>query len=455
MTAGDDATSVRLGLDTLQTLRDTSVNVVVATGSRTALGAKGDDEDAPVSTIGRARLIVFNVADHVYTLESLRDGMYYDMARAAHEAYVAQARLRGETEHTNPSMLPWGKLTPDLQRANIRQAYSVGEKLRAEKLAVVPTDGRSNTFRFEGAELERLAHDEHERWCLERIEAGWSEGPRDNDAKKHPDLVPWASLTPSPRRRTSTPWPRSPTSSGGSGCRSSASAGDGPDRPSARRTTSRSAIRRARSWGSGRWRRRGRRPVSDHGRCRPSMRGRGPTSSGGSLRRPSARPRLKWTNTESAALPTRRRAASTSRSPRSHRPSWPPLHVSSHRRRADRHRGGERGADLRDSHRHKGSATLRSPQPGHRCRSPTSWTRSSAPSAPFTARSSRSASSSRHAGAGVGDGSGCRRRRWHGSASSCNGVAERGDRSALHRCDTRCGPGGLGDRHATARGAHL
>ena len=195
VTAADDAASVRLGLDTLQTLRDTSVNVVVATGSRTALGSEVDDEDAPVSTIGRARLIVFNVADHVYTLESLRDGIYYDMARAAHEAYVAQARLRGETEHTNPSTLPWGRLPADLQRANIRQAYSVGEKLRAEKLAVVPTDGRSSSFTFEGAELERLAQGEHERWCRERVDAGWTEGPRDDDAKKHPDLVPWPKLS--------------------------------------------------------------------------------------------------------------------------------------------------------------------------------------------------------------------------------------------------------------------
>lgn len=112
VSAADDAAAVRLGLDTLQTLRNSAVDVVVATGSRTALGSEVDDEDAPVSTIGRARLIVFNVVDHVYTLESLRDGIYYDMARAAHEAYVAQARLRGETEHTNPLDAAVGQARP-------------------------------------------------------------------------------------------------------------------------------------------------------------------------------------------------------------------------------------------------------------------------------------------------------------------------------------------------------
>ena len=195
VSAPDDAGAIRLGLRTLRRLRASAVDVVVATGSSTALGSEVAGEDTPVSRIDRAQLLLFNVSDHVYALPSLRDGIYLDIARAAHEAYVRQARARGETEHTNPSTLPWQKLPEDLKKANIRQAHSIGEKLRRSRLAVVPTDGTESTFAFEGAELDRLAKEEHERWWAERTEAGWTEGPRDNVAKTHPDLVPWTTLT--------------------------------------------------------------------------------------------------------------------------------------------------------------------------------------------------------------------------------------------------------------------
>ncbi|MEJ2885218.1 RyR domain-containing protein [Actinomycetospora aeridis] len=200
VSAPDDAGVIRLGLRVLRRLRACAVDVVVATGSSTALGTEVAG-DTPVSRIDRARLLLFNVADHVYSLSSLRDGIYLDIARAAHEAYVRQARARGETEHSHPSTLPWPKLPDDLKTANIRQAHSVGEKLRGAGLAVVPSDGTESTFAFEGAELDRLAKEEHERWRAERTEAGWTYGPRDDAAKTHPDLVPWPKLPPGSRQK--------------------------------------------------------------------------------------------------------------------------------------------------------------------------------------------------------------------------------------------------------------
>jgi ryanodine receptor 2 len=42
---------------------------------------------------------------------------------------------------------------------------------------------------------ERLAENAHEIWGRQRIEEGWSYGPvRDDAAKEHPDLVPYADL---------------------------------------------------------------------------------------------------------------------------------------------------------------------------------------------------------------------------------------------------------------------
>ncbi len=43
--------------------------------------------------------------------------------------------------------------------------------------------------------LEKLAENTHDVWALGRISQGWSYGPaRDDEAKKHPCLVPYAEL---------------------------------------------------------------------------------------------------------------------------------------------------------------------------------------------------------------------------------------------------------------------
>jgi len=42
---------------------------------------------------------------------------------------------------------------------------------------------------------ERLAENAHDIWAIKRLHEGWTYGPqRDDAAKKHPDLVPYANL---------------------------------------------------------------------------------------------------------------------------------------------------------------------------------------------------------------------------------------------------------------------
>jgi hypothetical protein len=196
-----DLRAVRYGLEMLRRLREVAVEIVVATRSSTSLGATISGKDLADSRIGRAQLHLFNSTDNVYALNSLRDGVYLDMARAAHEAYVRQARARGESERDNPSTVPWEQLPDHLRRANVEQAYSVGDKLRESGLAVIPSDGATSTFVFEGAELERLARGEHARWCRAKTRAGWQHGPRDEASRTHPDLVEWDELTEQSRQK--------------------------------------------------------------------------------------------------------------------------------------------------------------------------------------------------------------------------------------------------------------
>ena len=44
--------------------------------------------------------------------------------------------------------------------------------------------------------VEQLAENNHDHWARQRIEAGWTYGPKRDDAcKTHPDLVPYEDLT--------------------------------------------------------------------------------------------------------------------------------------------------------------------------------------------------------------------------------------------------------------------
>ncbi|MEJ2866333.1 RyR domain-containing protein [Actinomycetospora sp. OC33-EN08] len=197
----EDVHAVQLGLRLMHSMPAAAVNIVVATRSSTALGSTITGDHVAASSLGRARLHLFNTTDHVYDLASLRDGVHRDMARVAHAAYVRAARGRGESVADNPSMKPWEQLPEDLRRANIAQARGISAKLRAEHLAVVPAGPTDGDFAFEGAELDRLAVLEHDRWCTDKRKAGWREGPRDDVAKIHPDLVPWAKLSPESKQK--------------------------------------------------------------------------------------------------------------------------------------------------------------------------------------------------------------------------------------------------------------
>lgn len=60
-----------------------------------------------------------------------------------------------------------------------------------------PVDTSSVTLPSELSDLtEKLAENAHENWSKQRMKDGWTFGEkRDNDAKTHPDLIPYAELS--------------------------------------------------------------------------------------------------------------------------------------------------------------------------------------------------------------------------------------------------------------------
>ena len=137
----------------------------------------------------------FGLLDAACDPAVLFGGLWETLARAVHEGYLAEARARGETAETNPSVVPWSALPETLRGANRDQARHIGTKLRAIGARPVPlvTAGGGDDELTED-EIETLSMMEHDRWCDDRRRNGWTLGPKDHDALTSPHLVPWDDL---------------------------------------------------------------------------------------------------------------------------------------------------------------------------------------------------------------------------------------------------------------------
>jgi hypothetical protein len=117
------------------------------------------------------------------------------MAIQIHEKY--REDQIDEKPASDPAMQPWNLLKDVFKRSNIDQAKDIPKKLKAFHYGFKPfTRPPTKLIEFEPDELEEMAIMEHDRWCRERREDGWTFGPERNDElKTSPYLVPWEELT--------------------------------------------------------------------------------------------------------------------------------------------------------------------------------------------------------------------------------------------------------------------
>jgi len=94
-------------------------------------------------------------------------------------------------------LAPREEYSPFRVAASIKHEFS----LRAMNYIPKPIDTARVTLTSELTALtERLAENAHDLWAKQRLADGWSYGPkRDDAAKKHPCLVPYAELPESER----------------------------------------------------------------------------------------------------------------------------------------------------------------------------------------------------------------------------------------------------------------
>jgi ppGpp synthetase/RelA/SpoT-type nucleotidyltranferase len=112
------------------------------------------------------------------------------IATALHNDYV-------ENNKTDlpAKMQPWEQLDKTYQEASRQQAASVIQILQAAGFRVEKTGKKSAEFKgISRSDLDRVAELEHGRWNVERLRNGWRLGPRDNETRRHPCLLPWKDL---------------------------------------------------------------------------------------------------------------------------------------------------------------------------------------------------------------------------------------------------------------------
>jgi hypothetical protein len=118
------------------------------------------------------------------------------IARAIHEDYVRHEEAKGNTPDTNPSMVEWDLLPERLKESNRQQADHLSTRLRAFGYTIVSlTDWDTDAFKFTEEQVEAMARMEHERWCDEKREAGYTYAAGQKTDTTHPDLVPYEDLT--------------------------------------------------------------------------------------------------------------------------------------------------------------------------------------------------------------------------------------------------------------------
>lgn len=124
-------------------------------------------------------------------LQDVTMGSYIEeLAHVIHDDFVKK-------NPKNSNAKPWSKLSPFLQESNREQARRMGIKLNLAGFSYDEGDTPFETVEaFTPEETKFLSILEHNMWVEERLEAGWTLGPKKDDVKKtNPNIKPWEQLT--------------------------------------------------------------------------------------------------------------------------------------------------------------------------------------------------------------------------------------------------------------------
>lgn len=143
----------------------------------------------------------------VYCADELAKG--YAWADATDEYLEQNALLRryagrppvadaGKRTTTNVNLVCYEPLSEHVKEQNRGFVRDIERKLDSAGYVMLPARSHEPPFNFPGDELETLAEEEHERYVLEKLGAGWRHAStlKDETRKENPSILPWRPTTP-------------------------------------------------------------------------------------------------------------------------------------------------------------------------------------------------------------------------------------------------------------------
>ncbi len=201
---GDESASLSAALSLYQHVHLAKVPVLVRMNRNVGLAKllRGEDKEGgsfeflhPFGLLGSGG--PFPDPDLDDPLAILLGGTFEILGKAIHMEYLQELkRHKGEiTAGINDT--PWQNLPEEIKESNRAQASNYGKLLQDIDCTIHPNFGLDECdIEFTETEIERMASLEHSRWLNEKKATGWTFGEkRDNQVKKHPDLVDWNELS--------------------------------------------------------------------------------------------------------------------------------------------------------------------------------------------------------------------------------------------------------------------
>lgn len=137
------------------------------------------------------------------------------LAGAVHDVFCDDLRSRGyrhgprndDKLKTHASLRPYAELPEDEKEQNRGNVRDIASKLALAGYVMMPARSNDPPFNFPGADLEKLAEMEHDRWMRLKLQSGWLYSPTtDKKRKLHNALLPWRKLSAAERARLYTPY---------------------------------------------------------------------------------------------------------------------------------------------------------------------------------------------------------------------------------------------------------
>jgi hypothetical protein len=186
----DDSLGLQAGLSLIQQMKDHEIPIVIRMIEDSGLATLlGDDKNYQ-------HLHAFGLLNQTCTTDLLLGGTHEVLARELHAVYISEHTMPGAGVKKSDALVPWEQLPERLKESNRVQAANIGNTLAVCGYRITRLrDWDASEMEFFPEEVEKMAHKEHERWCQERREAGWTKGSeRDEQKKTNPDLVDWEGL---------------------------------------------------------------------------------------------------------------------------------------------------------------------------------------------------------------------------------------------------------------------